>query len=38
MRHAALAPAILALLVAPVWAQEAGSQSIKDKLRSTLPP
>ncbi len=26
------------LLVAPVWGQESGSQSIKDKLRSTLPP
>ena len=28
----------LGLLTVPCWAQEAGGQSIKDKLRSTLPP
>lgn len=29
---------VLALGIAPAWAQEAGGQSVKDKLRATLPP
>lgn len=38
MRPYFLVAACLVLLVAPSWAQEEGGQSIKDKLRSTLPP